>query len=259
MPNYVNLNREDSKVLTGKDGIIIRKHIFGLEAGRVLNLDEVAGAPAYTQEVVPCGLPIITKAVDNVKVYKPLAPTVGFVLPSGWSFAGLAAATVKAGKPCPVIVAGVINEVALLSYMKECFDISNRVLTIADLADLKAALPQLMFVSDEAYDGSITTIAGAVLIDSQEDFTANFSKLADYYAKNPSAAGHDGTYPGDPWVVANFSGLTGTLTIAYNGTVKATVPGINPTSTYVIISLSGDLGMTTDGFDLSKLVLTVQA
>ena len=258
MPNHVTLNREDNKVLTGKDGIIIRKHIFGLEAGRVLNLDEVDGAPAYTKEVVPCGLPVITKVVSDQPVYKPLAPTEGFVLPAGWSFAGLAGATVKATKACPVIIAGVINEVALLEYMKENFDISNRVLTVADLAAVKAALPQLLFVRDEAYDTTVTTLSNVVLIGSQEDFTANFSKLSDYYAKNPDKPGHDGTYPGDPWVVANFSGLNGTLTIAYNGAVKATVPGITLSSTYVIVSVSGDLGIDPAGFDLSKLVMTVR-
>jgi hypothetical protein len=257
MPNYVNLTREDSSVLTGKDGIIIRKRFFGLEAGRVLNLDQVEGAPAYTQGVVPCGLPVITRQVEGEPTYKPLAPTEGFVLPAGWSYAGLAGATVKSTKSCPIVIAGVVNEVALLEHLKEIFDISNRVLTVADLAPLKAALPQIMFVRDEAYDTTLTRLDGAVLLDSQESFTEHFAMLADYYRKNPSAPGHDGTYPGDPWVVVNFSGLSGTLTVVYDGAVKATVPGITPASTYIILSPAADLGLA-EGFDLAKLSLAVR-
>lgn len=244
----VNYTQEGNNINSAMDGVIVRKHIAGLAGGRALDMTD------YTAKVVPCGLPIITDGNGN---YKPLAPTNGFVLPAGYNYAGLCGATVLAGAPVSVVVAGVINWVAMLTFIKEVLPTPDRVLTKEDLAAIKTALPHIIFESDEAGDITTTTITDIVYIDSQEDFTANFSKLADYYAKNPTAPGYDGTWPGNKWAVANYSGLAGTMVIAYDGTVKATVPGITTASTYVIIDPLSDLGVAYESFNVSKLTITV--
>lgn len=251
--NEVNYTKEGVNVKTEKDGIIVRKHIAGLAGGRALDMT------GYSAKVVPCGLPIITDGNGN---YKPLVPTDdaangGFVVPAGYKYAGICGATVLAGKAVSVVVAGIINWVAMLAHIKEVLPTPNRVLTKDDLTAIAAALPHIIFECDEAGDMTVSTISNVVLIDSQEDFTANFSMLADYYAKNPNAAGHDGNYPNDPWVVANFSGLEGTMVVSYDGVVKAELPGVTKESTYVIISVAGDLNMELSAFDLTKLSLTV--
>ena len=246
--NEVNYNKPGVNVMTEMDGIIVRKHFSGLAGGRALDMT------GYTAAVVPCGLPIVTDGNGN---YKPLVPTNGFVLPAGYSYAGLCGATETAGKPISVIVAGVINWEAMLANIKAILPTPDRVLTKADLADIMTALPHLIFESDEAGDVIVTTINGAKYIDSQDDFTANFSMFADYYAKNPDADGHDGTWPGFNWVIANYSGLAGTMVITYDGTVKAEIPGITTESTYVIIDPLSDLEVQYASFDLSKLTIKV--
>lgn len=247
-----NLTKEAIEVLQGMDGIIIRKYIYGIEAGRVLDNTD------YNYDVVPCGTPIITKLINNEQVYKALVPTEGYVIPSGWSVAGLASATVRNGQACPIIINGVVNEVALLANMKKVFPTPNRVLTIEDLAVIKSALPHIIFMSDECSD-SARVISDVVYIYDETTWNANFNKLADYYAKNPEAAGHDGTYPNVKWVVANFNGLSGTMSVIYNGDVKTTIPGITAASTYVIIDPLGDLNIPYSSFDVTKLVLSVKA
>lgn len=244
----VNYTKEGNSVLSAMDGVIVRKHIAGLAGGRALDMTD------YTAKVVPCGLPIITDGNGN---YKPLAPTNGFVLPAGYTYAGLCGATVLAGDPVSVIVAGVINWVAMLTYIKEVLPTPDRVLTKDDLAAIKSALPHIIFENDEAGDVTSTTITDVVYIDSQEDFTAYFDKLADYYEKNPDAEGHDGTWPGMKWAVANYSGLAGTMVIAYDGTEKATIPGITTSSTYVIVDPLPDLGIAYESFNVSKLTIKV--
>lgn len=248
-------NKDGVAVVTGKDGIILRKHIAGYAGGRVLDMS------GRTEQVIPCGLPIATDGKGNYKPVFPVndAANGGFVLPSGFQFAGLCGATELAAKPVSVVTSGVFNEVALLANLKEICPTPDRVLTLSDLTAVKSALPHIIFESDEAGDHTVTTLTGLVYIDSQEDFTANFDKLADYYAKHPEAAGHDGTYPDIKWVVGNYSGLAGTMVIAYNGTTKATVPGITNSSTYVIIDPLADLGVAYESFDLSKLVITIEA
>ena len=250
----VNYTKEGVYVKTEKDGVIVRKCFSDLAGGRALDMTD------YPATVVPCGLPIVTDGNGN---YKPLVPVDdaangGFVVPAGYKYAGICGATVLAGKAVPVIVAGVINWVAMLANIKDILPTPNRVLTKDDLTAIIAALPHIIFESDEAGDVTVSTITNVKLIDSQEDFTANFSMFADYYAKNPDAAGHDGTWPGDDWVIANFSGLAGTMVIEYDGAVKAEIPGVTETSTYVLISVVGDLGITS-GFDLSKLTIKVVA
>lgn len=245
--NYV---KEGTQVNAGMDGVIIRKHIAGLAGGRALDMTGV------TAKAIPAGLPIITDGEGN---YKPLFPTEGFVVPQGYTIAGICGASALAEKGVSVLTAGVVNETALLANLKNVYPTPNRVVTLSDLAVVKSALPHIIWESDEATNKTSTTLTGLVYIDSQEDFTANFSKLADYYAKNPTAPGYDGTWPNVNWVVGNFSGLAGTMTIAYDGTVKATLPGITTASTYVIIDPLSDLGVQYASFDLTKLVITIEA
>lgn len=162
----VQFNKEGVAVNTGKDGIIIRKHIAGLEGGRFLdpaaikNGDTVILA-AYDKEVIPCGIPVISKTVAGVTTHKALYPkdvtvesttTYKFDLPSGWAYEGIAAATVKTGMPCPVMVAGVVNETALLDYVSEMFPSAMETPTALSLSALKTACPNLIFMSDEAND-----------------------------------------------------------------------------------------------------------
>lgn len=166
----VQYNKDGVAVISGKDGIIIRKHIAGLEGGRFLDPAAVTSGgstviPAYTLEVVPCGIPVISKTANGVKTYKALAPkdvtttvdgtsttTYKFDLPEGYAYEGVAAATVKAGMPCPVMVAGVVNETVLLAQLAELFPSEMETPTALSLSALKSACPNLIFMSDEAND-----------------------------------------------------------------------------------------------------------
>ncbi len=164
-------NKEGVAVVSGKDGIIIRKHIAGLEGGRVLDTAAAKDGsnnvliPAYTLEVVPCGIPVVSKTADGVKNYLALPPkdvtttvegtsttTYKFDLPEGYAYEGIAAATVKAGMPCPVMVAGVVNETVMLDQLKELFPSEMENPTALSLSALKSACPHLIFMSDEAND-----------------------------------------------------------------------------------------------------------
>lgn len=168
-------NKDAVAVSSGKDGIIIRKHIAGLEGGRVLdtaaakdNSNNVL-IPAYTLEVVPCGIPVVSKSTNGVKNYLALPPkdvtvttgegqsattttTYKFDLPDGYSYEGIASATVKAGMPCPVMTAGVVNETVMLEHLKELFPSEMETPTALSLSALKSACPHLIFMSDEAND-----------------------------------------------------------------------------------------------------------
>ena len=149
-------NNDGNTVVAGKDGIIVRKYIAGLEGGRALDLD------GYALEVIPCGTPIASKTASGVTTYKPVPPkdvtassttTYGFNLPSGFAYVGIASATVKAGLPVPVVMSGVINETAMLDNMKEMFPSSMETPTaLAVPSALKTACPNLIFMSDEAND-----------------------------------------------------------------------------------------------------------
>lgn len=159
MANYANFNREDTNVLTGKDGVIIRKHIFGLEGGRVLNPDAIDGVQsAYPIGIIPCGTPVAKGTVSNETVYIAVYPkdttaegstSYAYTLPSGFAYVGIAAATVKAGAPCPVMVSGVVNEVALLDDQKQNFPSSMETPTDLSLSALKTACPHLIFTDEE--------------------------------------------------------------------------------------------------------------
>ena len=46
----INYMGEGTQVLGGKDGIVIRKHIAGIEAGRALDCTD------YPDEIIPAGL-----------------------------------------------------------------------------------------------------------------------------------------------------------------------------------------------------------
>lgn len=246
-----NLTKETMTVIDGRDGIIVRKHVYGIEAGRVLDVTD------YNYDVVPCGTPVIKKLNGNEMVYKALVPTEGFVLPSGWSYAGIAAASVKKGQACPILVGGMVNEVALIENMKDFFPTPDRAVTIDDLAAIKAALPHIVWMSDECSDVAVTLTNVQYIYDATT-WAANKAMLDDYYETHPDAAGADGTYPNIKWVVANFSNIAGTLVITYDGQVKTEVPGITTSSTYIIIDPLTDLNIQYASFDLTKLVLTVK-
>jgi len=159
----VNYTKESNRVDASKDGVIVRKHISGLAGGRALGLEEVKSGntvllPAYNKKCIPCGLPIITDGNGN---YYPLPPTdvesggsttYKFNLPANYSYAGLNGATILAGKPASVVVAGVINEIALINYITEMFPSSMETPNALDLSAIKSALPHLIFENDEAGD-----------------------------------------------------------------------------------------------------------
>lgn len=164
-------NKDGVAIVSGKDGIIIRKHIAGLEGGRVLDTSAAKDnssnvlIPAYTLEVVPCGIPVVSKASNGVKNYFALPPTdvtvtsdqtstttYKFDLPEGYTYEGIAAATVKAGMPCPVMVAGVVNETVMLNQLKEFFPSEMETPTALSLSALKSACPNIIFMTDEACD-----------------------------------------------------------------------------------------------------------
>ena len=107
--NYVN---DGTQVLGGKDGIVIRKHIAGIEAGRALNCAD------YPDEIIPAGIPVVT---DGNGDYKPLKPavttnegvtTTTYTKPEGYSYCGLAEATTTKKKAVAILTAGVVNEAA---------------------------------------------------------------------------------------------------------------------------------------------------
>ena len=132
--NYVN---DGTQVLGGKDGIVIRKHIAGIEAGRALNCAD------YPDEIIPAGIPIVTNGSGD---YRPLKPavttnegvtTTTYTKPQGYSYCGVAEASVLKTKAVPILTAGVVNEVACP------YEIT---------AEIKAALPHIMFVKEEAAD-----------------------------------------------------------------------------------------------------------
>lgn len=159
-----NLTKEAFDVLSGMDGIIIRKHIYGLEAGRVIDTAAISGTiEAYSEDVIPCGIPVISKEVSGVPVYKVLPPTdvtedetttYGFNLPSGYSYVGIAAATVRANQACPVMNNGVVNEKAMLNNLTKLFPSGMETPTALSLSDLKSACPHLQFMSDETMESA---------------------------------------------------------------------------------------------------------
>jgi len=163
-------NADAVSVLAGKDGIIIRKHIAGLEGGRVIDLTALTSGndtllAAYSLEVIPCGMPIISKTANGATTYKALPPkdvsvtanqttttTYKFDLPDGWAYAGIAAATVKASMPCPIMVSGVVNETVMLENLADLFPSEMETPTALSLSALKSACPHLIFMSEEAND-----------------------------------------------------------------------------------------------------------
>lgn len=130
--NYAN---EGTKMLTGKDGIVIRKHIAGIEAGRALNCED------YPDDVIPSGLPVVT---DGSGDYRPLKPevttvegvtTTTYTKPQGYSYCGVVEATTLKKRAAAILTAGVVNEAACP------YEITS---------EIKAALPNILFVKDEA-------------------------------------------------------------------------------------------------------------
>ena len=63
----LDLTKEKIEVISGKDGIVIRKHLTGIEGGRNLDVTN------YTEDVIPAGVVVIT---NGKGLYKPLVPTV---------------------------------------------------------------------------------------------------------------------------------------------------------------------------------------
>jgi len=123
----LELNKEGTQVLSGKDGIVIRKFIAGIEGGRVLDLT------GYAPDTIPAGVVVIT---DGHGTYKPLLPSGGsYTLPSGYSYIGVVACTVSAKSPAvSIMTAGVVNDAA-----------APYVITSA----VKSALSHIIFTMDE--------------------------------------------------------------------------------------------------------------
>lgn len=145
----INLTKDFIEVLTGKDGIIIRKHLAGIEGGRALDLTD------YTAEVIPAGLPIITKTTGDTTTYRPLPPadadsTYTFTLPEGFSYAGIAAATIRTNQMCPIMIAGVVGEKALIDSLTSLFPSALENPNTLALSAIKTALPNIIFINDEA-------------------------------------------------------------------------------------------------------------
>lgn len=159
-----NLTNEAFEVLRGFDGIIIRKHIYGFEAGRVIDTNAIASViDAYTADVIPCGIPVIRKEISGVPTYKVLPPTdatasgtttYAFRLPDGWSYVGIAAATVRKNQACPIMDNGVVNETAMLNSLKQLFPSSMETPTALSLSALKSACPHLQFMTDETMEAA---------------------------------------------------------------------------------------------------------
>lgn len=151
----VNYTQEGNSIQSALDGVIVRKHFSGLAGGRALDMT------SYTAKVVPCGLPIITDGSGN---YKPLPPTdttvsstttYGFVLPDNWSYAGLCGATIRAGEPCSVLVAGVVNEPAMLAFVSSIFPSEMSEPNPISLSAIKSALPHIIWEKDEVGDAIV--------------------------------------------------------------------------------------------------------
>lgn len=133
----ISYTHEHLQMLTAKDGIVIRKHLAGIEAGRALN------CTGYTDEIIPSGLPVAT---DGNGDYRPIKPTVTtvegvttttYTKPNGYSYCGIVEATTLAKRAVPILTAGVVNEAACP------YEITS---------DIKAALPNIIFTKDEAAD-----------------------------------------------------------------------------------------------------------
>lgn len=146
----VDLTNEQNKVLTGKDGIVIRQHISGFEGGRVLVVE------GYPADVIPAGVPVIT---DGNGVYKPLLPTdttvesettYGFTIPNGYSVCGIVEATIRTKMPtAAILTAGVVNEVAMIDSIKQIAPPTQEEPNDLSLSAIKSALPLIQFVKDE--------------------------------------------------------------------------------------------------------------
>lgn len=139
-------------VNAGRDGIIVHKNLADIEGGRTLDLEEASPIAAYPIDYVPCGTPIIT----NGQQYKPVLPVAGSssyafpTLPEGYSYVGVCAATTKANRQCPIMTAGVVNEVALEAELKIAVEPKATTHKL-DLSAVKSALTHIVFTKDEVY------------------------------------------------------------------------------------------------------------
>ncbi len=130
--NPVNLT-ETNEILTGNDGIVIKKFLAGKDGGSSL---DVAGWPAAT---IPAGHPVI-KQTSNGKL-KPLpltgsAPnyTLG-ALPAGHTYYGVVRGTVLTKRPIVgIMLIGVVNDAAMV-YGGNA----------AKIAELATGMPHLLF------------------------------------------------------------------------------------------------------------------
>lgn len=142
----LDLTKEKIEVISGKDGIVIRKHLTGIEGGRNLDVTN------YTEDVIPAGVVVIT---NGKGLYKPLVPTVtdgvaSYTLPEGYKYVGIVECSILKTKSAAILTSGVVNESACP------FPITDAV---------KSALPLIQFVKDEteveADTESTSTSAGS--------------------------------------------------------------------------------------------------
>lgn len=148
MKNDLSVKKE--QIIFGKDAIVIRKYINGLEGGRTLDMT------GYPMKVVEAGHVIITK--DGTYRPMPLTPKmqgesgsqtevkdengntvyVYGTLPAGFSYAGvLYRSTLTAEPAASIMTWGIVNEVAVPYPMESI------------LAAFKTACPHIDFTKDE--------------------------------------------------------------------------------------------------------------
>lgn len=134
----IELTNTTEQILTGNDGVVIRKYIDGIEGGRALDLTDYL-AVTGASPVLQAGHVIIAK--DGT--YKPMPLATGATayttLPTGYSYVGILAHTINAKRDgAAILTRGKVNKadsVQPFSYT-------------SILTALKAALPLVQFVED---------------------------------------------------------------------------------------------------------------
>ncbi len=130
---FANLTNSGSQIVTGNDSIVIRTNLETLEGGRTLD------TTGFTPEVINAGHVIIQEtATGNLKPM-PLngASTAYAALPASHTYFGILIASIPTKKPfAGILLRGSVNHKATPFVMD----------TI--LADVKAALPQILFRAD---------------------------------------------------------------------------------------------------------------
>lgn len=127
MKQEINLK----KVKLNDNSVFIKKFIKGIEGGRALYVKD------WNEDVIQCGHVIISKTVEDEKVYAPLGISEGayIALKEGEKYEGLLYSSVLKEKAAAAIITwGIVNE---------------EVVPYAIPADFKKALPHIDYQKDE--------------------------------------------------------------------------------------------------------------